>query len=492
MYVQYVYDNNLRIAAKNTNRFHNEHFYTPDANGLLKEIYYRADVGHPGSFPTGRLSFTRDQSGLIQTVANDLAMTVNYDPDLQISSISHTLPQPFDESYTYDDNGNRVTSLANTFIYDDLNKLTESSTHEYTYDADGNMTSERNKLTGETKRYYWDSENRMIKYEHLASDISPVDTTALYKYDIYGRRIQKDVNGSVSNFMWEGDNISLELNSANQPIRKYFTEMGMDDYFAHLNYNEVTNWSQIFSDWYPQGWYGYIRDQVGTIYKVWDHNTRTIADSRTYDSFGNLVNQSGTTKTQLGFQGKYYDQESGLNYFYHRYYSPAIGRFTSEDPIKSFIGNNNYLFVSNNSISLIDPYGLTEECTALFSRPSEKPYYTSKKLMGYEEENGTWVLNKEVGFSVLASLQTIGGRNRSTALTNLCTYNHYIKKYPIYQSLIDEIVTYECKDSCTGETRYFEKEELNSKNYRGEPKWELTSETAFIFTFFPCPPFFNF
>jgi YD repeat-containing protein len=110
-----------------------------------------------------------------------------------------------------------VTSLANTFIYDDLNKLTESTTHEYTYDADGNMTSERNKLTGETKRYYWDSENRMIKYEHLASDISPVDTTALYKYDIYGRRIQKDVNGAIINSPWGQYFIGIE--PANQPIR---------------------------------------------------------------------------------------------------------------------------------------------------------------------------------------------------------------------------------------------------------------------------------
>jgi YD repeat-containing protein len=71
-------------------------------------------------------------------MANDLAMTVNYDPDLQISSISHVLPQAFDEGYTYDDNGNRRTSLTNSFFYDDLNKLTESTTHEYTYDDDGN------------------------------------------------------------------------------------------------------------------------------------------------------------------------------------------------------------------------------------------------------------------------------------------------------------------------------------------------------------------
>jgi RHS repeat-associated protein len=216
----------------------------------------------------------------------------------------------------------------------------------------------------------------MIKYEHLASDIIPIDVTAIYKYDIYGRRIQKDVNGNVTNFMWEGDNLSFELNASYQPIRKYFADAGIpegdsitsclaeprqsdaiDDYWGHIEYSEVTNWQRLFEDTYPQGWYSYIKDQVGTIYKVWDQNAKQIVDNRTYDSFGNLINQTGTIKTPLGFQGKYYDQESGLNYFYHRYYSPSIGRFTSEDPIQFEGGLNFHTFSSSNPINFIDPFG---------------------------------------------------------------------------------------------------------------------------------------
>jgi RHS repeat-associated protein len=359
MQVGYTYDNALRITKKNNYVLHSEINNAFDANGVLSSIYYHPQSGYPSNYyPSGRLNFTRDASGLISTIDQDLAMTINYDPDLQISSIAHTLPQPFDEAYTYDSNGNRLTSLTNSYTYDNLNRLTASTINDYTYDADGNMTQEKNKLTGETKKYYYDSENRMIKYEHLASDISPVDTTAIYKYDIYGRRIQKNVNDTITNFMWEGDNLSFELNSANQPIRKYFSDSNIDDYWGHLEYSEVTNWQRLFEDSYPQGWYSYIKDQVGTIYKVWDQNTKQIVDNRTYDSFGNLINQSGSTKTPLGFQGKYYDAESGLNYFYHRYYNPAIGRFTSEDPIGLLGGLNMYEVMGNDAINSIDPFGL--------------------------------------------------------------------------------------------------------------------------------------
>lgn len=171
--------------------------------------------------------------------------------------------------------------------------------------------------------------------------------------------------------MWEGDNLSFDLDSTNQPIRKYFTEAGMDDYFAHLEYAEVTNWLYVLKvdySQYAQGWYGYIKDQVGTIYKVWDLNAKAVADGRIYDSFGNLVNQTGTTKTPLGFQGKYYDQESGLNYFYHRYYNPAIGRFISEDPIQFEGGLNFHTFSSSNPINFIDPFGKQDTITGTYNK----------------------------------------------------------------------------------------------------------------------------
>jgi RHS repeat-associated protein len=155
--------------------------------------------------------------------------------------------------------------------------------------------------------------------------------------------------------------MSFELNSSNQPIRRYIHENGKDDAQAHVEYSKVDD-PQYFS-FERKGWYSYIKDQVGTITKVYKHETKQMIDTRTYDIFGNLINQSGSSNGNLGFQSKYYDQESGLNYYYHRYYSPSIGRFINEDPIGLQRGINLFCFGSNDSINHVDQYGLFSELT---------------------------------------------------------------------------------------------------------------------------------
>jgi RHS repeat-associated protein len=170
------------------------------------------------------------------------------------------------------------------------------------------------------------------------------------------KRLQKNVNGNTTNFFWEGDNLSFELNQNNQPIRRYIYENGKDDVMAHVEYSEVTD-PEYFSPEH-KGWYSYIKDQVGTVMKVYKHETKQIVNTRTYDTFGNLINQTGSSTGKLGFQSKYFDQESGLNYYYHRYYYPKIGRFINEDPIGFSSGLNMYGFENNNPENFIDSYGL--------------------------------------------------------------------------------------------------------------------------------------
>lgn len=50
------------------------------------------------------------------------------------------------------------------------------------------------------------------------------------------------------------------------------------------------------------------------------------------DAFG-VGTPSGSATVNLRMPGQYYDSESGLFYNWNRYYSPAIGRYISSDPI---------------------------------------------------------------------------------------------------------------------------------------------------------------
>ena len=203
---------------------------------------------------------------------------------------------------------------------------------------------------------------------YISNKFNSINLSAEYKYDIYGRRIQKNVNGVITNFFWEGDNMSFELNENNQPIRRYIYENGKDDVQGYVEYAEVDD-PQYFS-FERKGWYSYIKDQVGTITKVYKHQTKQMVDTRTYDVFGNIVNQTGSSSGNLGFQSKYYDQESGLNYYYHRYYYASIGRFVNEDPIGFWGDKNFYRFNLNNPINFIDAFGLRNK---IFKRPPIDP-----------------------------------------------------------------------------------------------------------------------
>jgi len=59
----------------------------------------------------------------------------------------------------------------------------------------------------------------------------------------------------------------------------------------------------------------------------------------------------------LRFQGQYEDAETGLLYNRHRYYDPAVARYTAPDPIGLEGGTNGHAYVPDPT-SWIDPFGL--------------------------------------------------------------------------------------------------------------------------------------
>jgi RHS repeat-associated protein len=105
-----------------------------------------------------------------------------------------------------------------------------------------------------------------------------------------------------------------------------------------------------------------LSDHQGTIKDIADFNSSTGQTSirhRAYDSFGNRKGSALTTDIVFGYTGKYFDETTGLQNSWNRWYSPKMGRFISQDPIGFAAGDANlYRYVGNSPTNRTDPSGL--------------------------------------------------------------------------------------------------------------------------------------
>lgn len=86
----------------------------------------------------------------------------------------------------------------------------------------------------------------------------------------------------------------------------------------------------------------------------------TTCWSAEYDEWGNQLHEDNPHSLEqlLRLPGQQYDEESGLCYNRHRYYSPEQGRYITRDPVGLAGGWNVYLYPLN-PVGYIDPLGLS-------------------------------------------------------------------------------------------------------------------------------------
>lgn len=89
--------------------------------------------------------------------------------------------------------------------------------------------------------------------------------------------------------------------------------------------------------------------------------TGTVKASYYYDSWGNIVEKTGTVNNSITYSGYQYDSEDGLYYLNARMYDPKIARFMQEDTYRGQANDplslNIYTYCSNNPIMYADPTG---------------------------------------------------------------------------------------------------------------------------------------
>ncbi|WP_200893605.1 RNase A-like domain-containing protein, partial [Pseudomonas fluorescens] len=224
--------------------------------------------------------------------------------------------------------------------------------------------------------YRYDCQHRLI------SVTKPNGETAGYRYDPFGRRISKTVDGKITEFFWQGDKLIAEHHA--DCHRSYIYEPGS---FRPL---------ALLEGFGPKATtpYHYQLDHLGTPQELTD-TAGEIVWSAHYRAYGQIARLDvGKIDNPLRFQGQYFDQESGLHYNRHRYYNPDIGRYLTPDPVKLAGGVNGYRYVPNPT-GWVDPLGLSCKKTSC----PEGPYSVIVPGGGLaaHEAAGGHLMEKHVG-----------------------------------------------------------------------------------------------
>jgi RHS repeat-associated protein len=165
-------------------------------------------------------------------------------------------------------------------------------------------------------------------------------STGSFVYDALGRRENKTISGTATNFLYDGLNMEQEL-TGTTPTANYLTGAGIDEQFSRTT---------------SGGTQSYLTDNLGSTLAL-TSSAGAIQTSYTYEPYGNTTQTGSASTNALQYTGRENDGD-GLYYYRARYYSPTYGRFISSDPIGLLAGVNTYTYVLSNPISYYDPYGL--------------------------------------------------------------------------------------------------------------------------------------
>ena len=150
----------------------------------------------------------------------DGATDYTYDNRAQLTGANHSNANNPDETYTYDANGNRVTSSihGNGYVTGKGNRLLSDGKYNYEYDNEGNLTKQTEIATGKVQELTWDYRNRLVAF--VDKDAAGKETQRVeFTYDAFNRRIAKAIDTNpqdttpavVTQFVYDGSNVLLEF-----------------------------------------------------------------------------------------------------------------------------------------------------------------------------------------------------------------------------------------------------------------------------------------
>src|SRR3989339_31793 len=306
--------------------------------------------------------------------------------------------------YTFDDYNNRKSMMNNDVMTD------------YEYDKNNRLINEvkvNNEITETTKYFYDNNGNQIYKgidiiapddgsdasigmsvvgtntesssvyneYDGLNQLISTAvhDKVVLYSYDSDGLRASKSVNGSKTDYIWDGQNIVAEINNGTL-TNKYIRGINL----IYGDFNGVKNWYLFNGHGDVVG----LSDVNGNVLKLYD-----------YDAFGNLCQEQNYKVLANILED---DFSTGLE----KWDNTRIASIISDGGLRV---DYNELVRSKNTINgdfvfEVDVKIQKSSAGIVFRGVDNYNYYmwqlTNGKLRPHKKVNNGWTVLKEVPASI--------------------------------------------------------------------------------------------
>jgi len=236
-------------------------------------------------------------------------------------------------------------------------KFLAQTPETFTYDADGNMTSDGRFA------YSWDAENRLTfvtEKPHQGQENGLYFISNFYDYK--SRRVGKVVlsDNSLCKSSW------FVYDDLNMIVEK---QQSLDTEICR-SYVWGADLSQTLKNGGGVGGLLLTVNEDGSAFPFFDANgnlVSCISDSGSlkwisqYSFDGRILSSvQANYNNPFQFATKYFDDEIEAYGYLRRWYSPILSKWMSRDPLQELGGANLFTFNKNDSINKFDPFGLED------------------------------------------------------------------------------------------------------------------------------------